>query len=321
MREMSKLYTYVNELHEPPHEVLLVPFEHNGAAVGTVWIVRHDDSVGFDSEDLRVVGKLTRFASAAVESAARVRTLTAANEAMREIGTRRDRFMAILAHELRSPLGAISLGMQIIKRAGDDPERRASILGVVERQVGQLTSLMKDMTDVAAICCGKLALNRTLVSVQELVADALETCGERLLTKQQRLDVQLPEQVLLLDGDAGRLKQVLVNLINNAAKYTPEGGDIAVRSTRCGGCVEISITDSGVGLEASDLPHVFDMYMQVHMDDRPVDSGLGIGLALVKQLVELHQGQVSVASDGPGKGSTFKVVLPLHGPRLPEIDR
>ncbi|MDM0078489.1 GAF domain-containing sensor histidine kinase [Variovorax sp. J2P1-59] len=310
MREMHKLYAYVSELHKAPHEVLLVPFHRDGVPVGTVWIVHHNDEQLFDAGDLRIVQKLTRFAGAAVDHARHLQRLSHANEVMREVDLRKDQFMAVLAHEMRNPLGTISLGMQVIKRAGDDPQRRVATIASVERQVNQLSSLVRDMTDAAAIRNGKLTLYVSNVCVQQLIASAIETCQEAMQAKRQRLDVRAPDQPLLVNGDAARLTQVFVNLLNNAIKYTPDEGEISVVATRRGTDIEVCVTDSGIGLDAVALPKVFDMYMQVPMNDRPPDSGLGIGLALVKELVEMHDGAVAVTSAGLDQGTSFRVTLP-----------
>jgi len=218
--------------------------------------------------------------------------------------------MAVLAHEMRNPMGTISLGMQIIKRTGDDPQRREATIASVERQVRQLSSLVRDMTDVSAIRHGKVSLDISNVCIQQIIACSIETCQEAVCAKRQHLSVQTPEQPLLLDGDAARLTQVFVNLLGNAIKYTPKEGWISVAVAQGAGTIDVCVTDSGVGLDAATLPKVFDMYMQVPMNDRPPDSGLGIGLALVKELVELHHGTVAVSSAGLGKGSSFRVTLP-----------
>ena len=245
------------------------------------------------------------------DSSDRVRSMAE----LQEVDARKDRFLAVLAHEMRSPLGAIKLGVHVIKRAGDDAAKRASTASSIDRQVGHLASLISDMTDIAAVRSGKLTLHRTLVPVQEIVSSVLETCDERLSAKDIQLAVNLPDQALVVEGDAVRLTQVLVNLVNNAIKYTPRGGHASLRALRQGHAVELSVTDSGIGLEATQIATVFDMYMQVPMDDRPADSGLGIGLALVRQLVELHGGRVHAESPGLGCGSTFTVRLPLHVPQ------
>ncbi|WP_431256281.1 sensor histidine kinase [Roseateles chitinivorans] len=201
----------------------------------------------------------------------------------------------------------------MIKRTGDDAGRRSNMVASLERQVGQLTSLVRDMTDVSAVRSGKLSLNKIVVSMHEIVASALEACDEQLRAKNHRLEVHLSDSdPLLVHGDAVRLTQVLVNLVSNAVKYTPTGGTIEVQATRRGHHVDLCVVDSGVGIDPSDISKIFDMYMQVEMDKRPIDSGLGIGLALVKQLVEMHQGKVTVSSDGLGKGSVFRLTLPAY---------
>ncbi|QSX73831.1 GAF domain-containing sensor histidine kinase [Lysobacter arenosi] len=323
MREMQKLYAYVKELNEPPHEVLLVPFRHRGAPVGTVWVVSHDERKHFDSEDLRIVQTLTRFAAAGVETAGLVKHLSAANAAQADEladhakrDASKDRFMALLAHEMRTPLSAISLNAQLIKRVGGDAGRRDAAVAILERQTRFMTALIRDMTDVVAIREGKLSLSMAAIAIQDVVAGALDACGDQMRSKGQQLHLHIPEEAVVVEGDIVRLTQVVVNLVNNAIKYTPEHGRIEIDVVRGEHSLALSVSDSGIGIDSSQISGIFDMYMQVQVDDRPVDSGLGIGLWLVKQIVRLHRGDVSAASEGLGKGSTFTVTLPIRHARL-----
>ncbi len=323
MREMQKLYAYVKDLNEPPHEVLLVPFRHKGVPVGTVWVVSHDDRKHFDSEDLRIVQTLTRFAAAGVETAGLVKHLSAANAAQaNELAdhakhdARKDRFMALLAHEMRTPLSAISLNAQLIKRVGGDAGKREAAAAILERQARFMTALIRDMTDVVAIREGKMNLSMTTIAIQDIVADALDACGDQMQSKGQQLHLEIPEEAVVVEGDIVRLTQVVVNLVNNAIKHTPVHGNIGINVVRGEHSLTLAVSDSGIGVDPSQVSGIFDMYVQVEMDGRPVDSGLGIGLSLVKQIVQLHRGEVSAASEGLGKGSKFTVTLPIHHARL-----
>jgi signal transduction histidine kinase len=304
MRDPVQLYAYIGSLHEPVHEVLLVPFHHQGRPVGTVWVVSHDGSKTFDREDLRIVQVLTRFAAAAVQAVGSV-------DRLHETDRRKDQFLAMLAHEMRNPLSAISLSVQLLKRVGDDAARRRRSVEIIERQTSQLAQLVSDITDVASIRSGKIQLRREPVIMQELIARSLETCGEQLEAKKQRLELQLPEAPVAMLADPVRLTQVIVNLVNNAVKYTPEEGTIGISLRTDAGSLWLSVHDTGIGMAPEAIGHVFDMYMQADIEDRPHNSGLGIGLALVKQFVELHGGTITASSPGVGQASRFDVKLPL----------
>ena len=309
MREPIRLYNYIESLHEPAHEVLLVPFHRAGKPIGTVWIVSHTDALRFDKEDLRLVQSLTKFAAAAVQNIGMLQQLEAENTAQLAVDARKDEFLAILAHEMRSPLSAISLNTQVLKRVGDDAARRKVATAIIERQTGQLTRLVSDITDMVAIRNGKLALNRQPVAIQEVIAGALESCGDSLTEKNHLLEVELPEDSAYIDADLLRMTQVLTNLLNNAIKYTPPGGKIKISTQLTGTSVALCVSDSGQGLTAAAMEDVFDMFMQVPNEHRQASTGLGIGLALVKQLVALHDGVLTVTSEGLGKGAAFTVQL------------
>ena len=304
MQEPVRLYPYIESLQDPVHEVLLVPFHHRDKPVGTVWVVSHDASKAFDREDLRLVQALTRFAAAAVHTLRFMEQLSDADR-------RKDQFLAMLAHEMRSPLAVISMSAELARRVDDDPTRRKRTVEVIEWQAGQLARLIDDITDMASIRNGKFHLRLEPIIVQDIIARALETCGASLEARQHALQLHLPDQPVAALADPGRLTQVLVNLLNNAVKYTPPRGTIKL-SLRAGtASFHLDVQDSGIGMAPEDLPRVFDMYMQARMEGRPPDVGLGIGLSLVKQFVELHGGTVTASSPGLGQGSLFEVTLPL----------
>jgi signal transduction histidine kinase len=304
MQEPARLYPYINALQDPVHEALLVPFHHRDKPVGTVWVVSHDASKAFDREDLRLVEALTRFAAAAVHTLRSV-------ERLNDVDRRKDQFLAALAHEMRSPLAVISMSAELARHRDGDPTRRKHAIEVIEWQAGQLARLVDDITDMASIHNGKFQLRPEPVIVQDIIARALETCGASLEAGQHALQLQLPDQPVAALADPGRLTQVLVNLLNNAVKFTPPGGTIKLFLHSDAAAFHLGVQDSGIGMAPEDLPRVFDMYMQVRMESRPPPIGLGIGLSLVKQFVELHGGTVTASSPGLGQGSLFEVTLPL----------
>ena len=258
----------------------------------------------FDSEDLRIALVLTRFAGAAADMGRLVRGLRHEN----------DRFLATLSHEMRTPLGTARLAARALQRSSriGDPsiERQVEI---IDRQTTQLLALVDDITDFESIRAGRLRLRFTRVSAQEVVSRALEACGGQIATKKHRVEVAVPQEPVLLTADQVRLTQILINLIGNAVKYTPTGGELKISVEHSKSEVSFRIGDSGIGIDPEFRPHVFDMFVQAPMRNRPRDGGLGLGLALVRDLAELHGGVVTVESAGKGLGAAFTVTLPRAG--------
>lgn len=225
----------------------------------------------------------------------------------------KDEFIAKVSHEMRNPLSPITVAVQVLKRqpAASDPIH-ARMLDTIERQANALTALVDDLLDVSRMRTGKIVVRPSRIDLRDVVAAALEMCRPLLDAQSHRLEVRLPEQPVLVDADAQRLTQVTCNLLNNAAKYTPPGGWVQLRLCVDGGEALLQVQDNGLGVPAELLGRIFDLYTQVTeaQDRAPVQGGLGIGLALVRQLVELHGGSCSAASEGPGRGSTFTVRLP-----------
>ncbi len=233
-----------------------------------------------------------------------------AERALREADERKDEFLATLAHELRNPLAPLRSGLELLRASRGDPASAALAVGAMERQLGHLVRLVDDLLDVARISRGKVELKRERVDVGTVVDHAVEVSRPLLDAAGHALSVRLPAEPLWLDGDLTRLAQVVSNLLNNAAKYTPDGGHVELSARAEGGEVFVRVADDGAGISAEMLPRVFDLFAQV---DRTLDraqGGLGIGLSLVRKLVELHGGTIEARSDGPGRGSTFEVRLP-----------
>ena len=239
-----------------------------------------------------------------------IHDLKLAEQALKDADRRKDEFLATLAHELRNPLASIQNGMEVLRRAPSS-ELAARARPMLDRQLAHLVRLVDDLLDVSRVISGKITLQPERVLVQELVAAAVETCRQLVDARGHALDVALPPAPLRLDGDRTRLTQVLVNLLNNAAKYTDPGGRIRLVARRDGPVVEVEVTDDGVGIAADVLPTIWGMFTQIRASLDRSQGGLGVGLALVKRLVEMHGGSVAADSPGPGRGSTFRVRLPL----------
>ncbi len=244
-------------------------------------------------------------------------------EALREADQRKDQFLAMLAHELRNPLAPISNAVQIMKVEGPDGPNFEWSLKVIEDQVKQMTRMVDDLLDVSRITRGKVVLQTEPIELEVVVDLAVEASRPLIDDCHHHLSVALPSHPVLVDVDPARMAQVLSNLLNNAAKYTEEGGDIALTAVQRGREVVIRVRDNGIGIPPELLPHVFDMFTQADQTLSRSRGGLGIGLTLVRSLVELHHGRVSAHSAGPGQGSEFTVRLPVatEAPAISEADQ
>jgi CheY-like chemotaxis protein/two-component sensor histidine kinase len=248
-----------------------------------------------------------------VGSSPDITELIEASDALREADRRKDEFLATLAHELRNPLAPIRQAARLARsQQATDAQRRWS-QDVIERQVQHMALLLDDLLDVSRITRGKLELKRQRVQLASVVETALETARPLLDERRQRVTTDLPATPVWLDADPLRLAQILANLLTNAAKYSEPGGRVDLRASTDAGRLSISVSDTGIGIEPELLPRVFEMFSQVKSSIDRAEGGLGIGLALVKGLVELHEGTVEARSEGLGKGAEFVVTLPLPG--------
>ena len=228
-----------------------------------------------------------------------------------ESDRRKTEFLATLAHELRNPLAPLSSGLQVMKLSAADPAAIERTRGMMERQVSHMVHLVDDLLDIARITTGKVDLKKERVELQTIIASAVETSMPLIEAGRHELLVHMPDEELLLEVDLTRVAQVVSNLLNNAAKYTPARGRIGLTVQREGSQVVIAVSDTGIGIPAAAMPTVFEMFTQVGRNMERAQGGLGIGLSLVRRLIELHGGTVDAASDGVGRGSTFTVRLPL----------
>jgi PAS domain S-box-containing protein len=261
-------------------------------------------AVGRDITDLKRAAEEHRM----LESQMRVA------DALKEVDRRKDEFLAMLAHELRNPLAPIVTAAEIIRMTGPADPTINWAGDVIARQAAQLKRLVDDLLDVSRITLGKITLNVAALDLGPIVAQAVEATQPLFTARGHQLSIDVPDasvHPLPIRGDAARLAQIISNLLNNAAKFTRDGGRIALKVRRVNSQVLVSVADNGIGIPAHMLERVFEMFMQLDgPGDHPRD-GLGIGLALVKRLVEMHDGNIEARSDGPGRGSEFIVRLPL----------
>jgi signal transduction histidine kinase len=233
-----------------------------------------------------------------------------AEEELQDANRRKDEFLAMLSHELRNPLAPIRNAVELMRRVGSSEQRLIMARDVIDRQVTQLARLVDELLDVSRISQGKIVLKKEPVELSKIVAHSVETVRPMIDTREQRLSVEVSARPVWLLGDFARLSQVVANLLNNASKYTPEGGRIRLSALAGEGLATIAVEDNGSGIDAELLPRVFELFVQGERGLDRSQGGLGIGLTLVKRLVELHQGRVEAHSEGAGHGARFKIMLP-----------
>jgi signal transduction histidine kinase len=234
-----------------------------------------------------------------------------AEQALREADRNKDEFLAMLAHELRNPLAPILNAVHLM-RMNLTEQQLCWSREVIERQLTHLTRLVDDLLDVSRITRGKIALSRGPVAVAALMARAVEIIQPLIDDRGHKLTVEIPDATLTVHGDPLRLTQAIGNVLGNAAKYTPRGGHIMLSVRRDAAHVEIRVRDNGIGIPAERLPLIFNLFTQLERGSDHPQSGLGIGLALVRRLIEMHGGSIKAHSDGDGRGSEFLIRLPLH---------
>jgi signal transduction histidine kinase/ActR/RegA family two-component response regulator len=328
-------------LHAPGPEiveslVVVIPAEHG--AHGTLWVMSHNENRKFDREDCRVLTSLGGFASAALtlrrsrkQAEVEAEQTHRARHALEQSDARREEFISMLGHELRNPMSPIESAIAIAKRsvAADDAAVRA--LTIAQRQMRQLRTLVDDLLDAARVRQGKLALKRSHTSLNEVVFDAITGVQHHIDARRHTLVLKGVEARIFVFADHVRLSQLIGNLVSNAAKYTPTGGciEVAVHSraseladdvepTAENRVVTITVRDNGVGIDADVLPKVFELFAQgPSASNARSEGGLGIGLALVKRIVDLHDGAIDIASDGANKGTVVTLQLPILS-RQPE---
>jgi signal transduction histidine kinase len=230
---------------------------------------------------------------------------------LREADRRKDEFLATLGHELRNPLSPLLTCVELLKRGTQQNPESERAVAVMQRQAGHLVRLVDDLLEVSRITRGLIEVQHEPVELSDIVAAAVETSRPIIEASEHRLNLEVPDEPLIVRGDHVRLTQVFANLLNNAAKYTDPGGIIDVTVRRASATALITVRDNGIGIDRQNLSSVFDMFTQVSRSDRRTQGGLGIGLTLVRSLIALHGGSVTASSEGLGRGSTFEVRLPL----------
>jgi signal transduction histidine kinase len=284
-----------------------VPLIAGGRSFGAISVVSADPAHLFNEADLSLAVELGRRAGYAIDNARLFREAEAANRA-------KDDFLITLSHELRTPMTS-TLGWAAMLRGHElAPETFKLAIDTIDRSTRAQARLIDDILDVSRIVSGKLELSVAPLNVREVLDVAMDAIRPTIAAKQLELRLDLTNVPLVIIADASRLQQVLWNLLANAVKFTPAGGSISVALQPHGDVARITVSDTGIGIPPRFLPHVFERFRQAEGGASRTHGGLGLGLAIVESIVELHGGRVSVASDGEGRGSMFTVTLPLATP-------
>ena len=282
---------------------MMVPLRTRRGVVGAITFVSAESGRQYTEADLRFAETVADRAAAAIENAWAYEETRTANQL-------KDQFLATLSHELRTPLNAIAGYAQML-RGGKVPEaRRGQALDVIERNAAVLTQIVEDLLDVSRIISGKLRLKSQRVPIADVARDAVRTMLPTADSKGVQLVSNIAVNGVFVDGDADRLQQVLWNLLANAVKFTPSQGRVALEMTASDGGVEVAVSDTGQGIDPAFLPHLFEPFRQADSSTSREKSGLGLGLSIARQIVEMHGGSIEASSEGIGRGATFRVRLP-----------
>ena len=313
----------IADLSAMPRSPALTRLREQGAVAGVSVVIPGDlrpygvlgafsrQARRFSHQDVNFLEAVASVVAAAIRRSELETTLRRQADELALADRRKNEFLAMLAHELRNPLGAAQNAAELLNLRGDDRDVRNTGVGVIGRQVRQLSRMVDDLLDVARITSGRIRPQRGRVSLAEVLEQAVQTGEPLVRARQQHLSIELPPEPLELDGDPVRLSQVVTNLLSNAARYTGHGGEIELRAWSEGSEAVISVRDTGCGISPDLLPHVFDLFVQSDDSLDRAAGGLGLGLTLVRQLTEMHGGRVEVHSAGADQGSEFIVRLPL----------
>jgi signal transduction histidine kinase/ActR/RegA family two-component response regulator len=289
---------------------MLVPLLVRGRALGAIGFGSAGSGRRYERSDLALAEEVARRAAQAIENAQAYRDAEAARAEAEAANRAKDEFLATLSHELRTPLNAILGWAQVLRVGQNDPTQVQQALSTIERNARRQAQLIDDLLDLSRIAAGKLRLELIPVDLTAVIAAAVETVRPAADVKTIGIGLNLEAGPGAVMGDSDRLQQVFTNLLANAVKFTPNGGRVEVRLERAGSRVRVTVSDTGQGIAPELLPVIFERFRQVDSSMTRAHGGLGLGLAIVRHLVELHGGAVEAASPGLGQGATFTVTLP-----------
>jgi signal transduction histidine kinase len=292
------------------HSAILVPLVARGQALGVLSFSRTTAARHYDSRDLQTAEELAHRAAIALENARLYRELQDSNRL-------KDEFLGIVSHELRTPLNAVLGWTQVLRRGRVDPEQAARALEAIDRNARAQAQLVDDLLDTSRVISGKLRIDIKPIDVGPVVESAVESFKPAARARGVELEAHIAPGTPRVAADAGRFQQIIGNLLSNALKFTPPGGRVVTTVIPSGPQVEVRVTDTGIGIAADFLPFVFDRFRQADSTTTRRHGGLGIGLAIVRHLVDLHGGTIRAESGGENQGSTFVVLLPAAPAGVP----
>ena len=302
-----------------PQTSLVVPMIVMNRVVGTLEVQAYENNA-FNQEHIVALEMAANLAAVAVENVRLLQIEAKAREAAEAANRAKDEFLSVLSHELRTPLNAMLGWVRMLRTGMLDEERSNQALEVIERNTRLQNSLIEDLLDVSRIISGKMRIDKEEVDLVAVAGNSCEVLHPSAESKNILFEFSSEDKSLLIEGDAVRLQQIISNLVQNAIKFTPEGGKISVTLKNIGDKAHLVVKDTGIGIEEEFLPYIFERFRQADASTRRNYTGLGLGLTIVSNLVELHGGRAHAISDGKGQGSTFTVELPLAGKYLNEND-
>lgn len=308
MKDRSHIVLQENGID--PRSSMVVPMLVMGRVTGTLEVQAYEDGV-FTPEHVVALEMAANLAAVAIENVKLIdREIELRNQAETANRTK-DEFLSVLSHELRTPLNSMLGWTRMLRSGALEKEGIDKAIEVIERNTRLQIHLIEDLLDVSRIISGKMRIEKGPLDLTAVISDSLEAVGPTAEAKGISLEFAIPSGSMLIDGDAVRLQQVITNLADNAVKFTPEHGSVIISLIRSGSNAELSVSDTGIGIEPEFLPFIFDRFSQADASTRRSYAGLGLGLAIVRKIVELHGGTITADSEGPGRGSTFTISLPL----------
>ncbi len=306
----TRPHVVLNEDGNDPNSSLVVPMTAMNRITGTLEVQAYENDA-FTNEHIIALEMVANLAAVAIENVRLLQIEADARETAEAANRAKDEFLSVLSHELRTPLNSM-LGWTRMLRAGIlDEEKTARAIEVIERNTLLQNNLIEDLLDVSRIISGKMRIEKETVDLAKVFDDAVEILRPFAAQKNIEFEAETPDSSLVIDGDATRFQQIVVNLVQNAVKFTPEGGRIGASLSRDGDAARLVVTDNGIGIAEELLPFIFDRFRQADSSTKRAYSGLGLGLTIVRNLVELHGGTIQAESAGHGRGATFTVEIPL----------
>jgi PAS domain S-box-containing protein len=295
---------------EGTRTAMVVPIVAGDRIEGVIYVARRTPAP-FSDDDERVGSRLADHAAIAIRNAELLAREQAARSDAEEANRAKDQFLAVLSHELRTPLNTMLGWLAVVRTGRLDASQHQRALEIVERNTRAQARMIDDLLDISRIAAGKMVLDRRPISLASVIADTVDALQPEVKAKGLTLERHVDAEAGTVSADADRIRQTLVNLLVNAMKYTPSGGRVEVRLRAGDGVVRITVQDTGTGIEPDVLPHVFERFRQADWRTAGAQGGLGLGLAVVREVVQMHGGSVEAQSDGPGRGATFTVTLPV----------